>query len=84
MATESFQPVQVCEVKHGSLESDIREIKAASIISDKNRKDDLKNIYGKIDKWGDRLPTWGVFLMTAGSGLIGILVTVIGFMVKAN
>lgn len=81
---EAAQSVIVCEVKHGSLAGDIEEMKAAAITSEQNRKDDLKNIYKKIDKWGDRLPTWGVILMTAGGGVIGLLTSTIGFLIKAK
>ena len=78
------QSVEVCEVKHGSLAGDIQDMKEAGIISEKKRSDDLDKIYKKIDRWGDRLPTWGVFLMTAGGGLIGLLTSTIGFLLKAR
>lgn len=87
------QTVLVCEVKHDALTEDIKEMKAASLVSEKKRSDDLDKIYKRIDSvgdkidkkintWGGRLPTWGVMLMTAGGGLIGILVTIVGFLLK--
>lgn len=78
------QTVTVCEVKHNSLAGDIEEMKAASIASENKRTTDLDKIYNKIDKWGDRLPTWGVMLMTAGGGLIGLLTSALGFVIKAK
>lgn len=73
-----MQPKAVCDERHGSLDSIIESLQRNHAAAELERKNDLEKIYKKLDEFGQRLPNWAVFAMTAGGGMIGMMAAALG------